>query len=149
MRVYVFILQHEPHRQDHEGRDRLRHFKTALALAMEYAVVAVEDLNLKAMQRLWGRKISDLGHAAFLNILRWECSKNGSQLLKIDRFYPSSKTCSECGHVLAELPLSVRSWQCPTCASIHDRDLNAVKNIERVGARPGNGANFPLLREKT
>lgn len=110
------------------------HFKTALALAMEYAVVAVEDLNLKAMQRLWGRKISDLGHAAFLNILRWECSKNGSQLLKIDRFYPSSKTCSECGHVLAELPLSVRSWQCPTCASIHDRDLNAAKNIERVGA---------------
>ena len=110
------------------------HFKTALALAMEYAVVAVEDLNLKAMQRLWGRKISDLGHAAFLNILRWECFKNGSRLLKIDRFYPSSKTCSKCGYVLAELPLSVRSWQCPTCSAVHDRDINAAKNIQRVGA---------------
>lgn len=110
------------------------HFKTALSLAMEYAVVAVEDLNLKAMQRLWGRKVSDLGYAAFLNILRWECFKNGSRFVKIDRFYPSSKTCSKCGYVLADLSLSVRSWQCPTCASIHDRDLNAAKNIERVGA---------------
>ena len=110
------------------------HFKTALALAKEYALVVVEDLNLKAMQRLWGRKISDLGHAAFLNILSWECFKNASQLLKINRFYPSSKTCSICGHVLAELPLSVRSWQCPTCDCVHDRDLNAAKNIERVGA---------------
>ena len=110
------------------------HFKTALALAKGYAAVIVEDLNLKAMQRLWGQKISDLGHAAFLNVLSWECFKNGSRFLKIDRFYPSSKTCSKCGYVLAELPLSVRSWQCPTCSAVHDRDINAAKNIQRVGA---------------
>lgn len=110
------------------------HFKTALALAREYVPVVVENLNLKAMQRLWGRKISDLGHAAFLNILSWECFKNGSRLLKIDRFYPSSKTCSKCGYALAELPLSMRSWQCPICSAVHDRDINAAKNIQRVGA---------------
>ena len=110
------------------------HFKLALDLTRRYVSVFVEDLNMKAMQRLWGRKISDLGHAQFLNILNWQMHKNGCQGTKINRFYPSSKTCSACSHILAELPLSVRAWTCPECGAIHDRDINAAINIQRVGA---------------
>jgi putative transposase len=51
----------------------------------------------------------------------------------IDRFYPSSKTCSACGHLLAELSLSTRTWQCPSCGTRHDRDVNAAKNILAAG----------------
>ncbi|MCL2459577.1 MAG: transposase, partial [Desulfobulbus sp.] len=85
--------------------------KTALGLARAYDFVAVEDLNIKAMQRLWGRKISDLGHGSFLGILDWMLRKHGGQMVKIDRFYPSSKQCSvpTCLHILPELPLQVRS----------------------------------------
>jgi putative transposase len=83
------------------NRRRDWHYKRALDLARRYAFIFVEDLNIKAMQRLWGRKISDLGHAQFLNILNWEMRKNGCQGTKIDRFYPSSKTCSACLYVCA------------------------------------------------
>lgn len=116
------------------NRRRDFHFKTALKLALDYSEIYVEDLNIKAMQKLWGRKISDLGHASFLKILEWQCFKNGSRLNFIDRFYPSSKTCSLCGYVLPELSLSARSWVCPCCTSEHDRDVNAAVNIKQVGA---------------
>jgi putative transposase len=110
------------------------HFKLAMAMAVRYAFIFVEDLNMKAMQRMWGRKISDLGHAQFLNILAWQMYKHGSRGAKIDRFCPSSKTCSSCLYVLPELSLSVREWTCPGCGAAHDRDLNAAINIKRVGA---------------
>lgn len=116
------------------NRRRDFHDKLALDLARQYAFIFVEDLNMKAMQRLWGRKISDLGHAQFLNVLDWEMRKNGCTGTKIDRFYPSSKTCSACLHVLPDLPLSVRAWSCPKCGAEHDRDVNAALNIQRVGA---------------
>jgi putative transposase len=115
------------------NRRRDFHYKLALELARRYSFIFVEDLNMKAMQRMWGRKISDLGHAEFLNILAWQMYKHGSQGVKIDRFYPSSKTCSDCRSVLEELPLSVREWTCPKCEATHDRDINAAKNILRVG----------------
>jgi putative transposase len=120
------------------------HFKLALVLAMQYATVFVEDLNMKAMQRMWGRKISDLGFAQFLNILAWQMCKHGSQGSKIDRFYSSSKTCSSCLYVLPELPLSIREWTCPKCGAIHDRDVNAARNILRVGASTLRGEDVRL-----
>ena len=120
------------------------HFKLALALVMRYAFIFVEDLNMKAMQRMWGRKISDLGHSQFLNILAWQMCKHGSQGAKIDRFYPSSKTCSACLHILPELPLNVRNWICPRCSTAHDRDVNAAKNILRVGASTLRGEDVRL-----
>jgi putative transposase len=109
------------------------HFKKALDLSREFAFIFTEDLNIKAMQRLWGSKISDVGHAQFLNILAWEMYKNGCRGGKIDRFYPSSKTCSKCLYVLPELSLSTRTWICPQCECEHDRDVNAALNIQRVG----------------
>ncbi|MDI3534750.1 MAG: putative transposase [Thermosediminibacterales bacterium] len=109
------------------------YFKLAKKLAEEYAMICIEDLNIKAMQRLWGRKVSDLGHSQFVNILKYQCAKTGTTVVEIPRFYPSSKTCSDCGYVLDDLPLNTRVWICPECGSIHNRDLNAAINILRVG----------------
>lgn len=110
------------------------HFKLAKELVKTYPTIYIEDLNLKAMQKLWGRKISDLGFSNFVNILEYQCQKSGSTLIKIDRFYPSSKTCSCCGFVNKELTLKDREWQCSNCGENHDRDINAAININRVGA---------------
>lgn len=110
------------------------HFKLALKIAEEYATICIEDLNIKAMQKLWGKKISDLSHSSFIDILKYQCTKIGSTVIEIDRFYPSSKTCSECGYMNKGLELKDRQWECPECRVKHDRDLNAAINIERVGA---------------
>jgi putative transposase len=120
------------------------HFKLTLALILRYALIFVENLNIKVMQRMWGRKISDLGHARFLSILAWQMYKHGSRGAKIDRFYPSSKTCSSCLYVLPELPLSVRDWTCPKCGTAHDRDINAARNILRVGTSTLRGEDVRL-----
>jgi putative transposase len=109
------------------------HHKLARGLALTHKEIYIEDLTLKGMQKLWGRKISDLGFYSFTRILEHHCQKAGSKLIKIDRFYPSSKTCSTCEHVLKELGLKERSWICPSCGADHDRDVNAAKNILRTG----------------
>lgn len=85
------------------------------------------------MQRLWGKKISDLGHSQFVAVLKQQAAKVGTNVIEIPRFYPSSKTCSECGYVVDELPLKVRNWVCPNCGAEHNRDKNAAKNIVQVG----------------
>ena len=110
-------------------------WKLVLSLVRSYDILCVEDLNIKAMQRLWGRKISDLGFADFLRKLEYLCFREGKQLLKIDRWYPSSKTCSSCGSVLETLSLSKRKWTCPECHAHHDRDINAAVNIRNEGLR--------------
>jgi len=86
------------------------------------------------MQPLWGRKISDLAFGEFLQILEWVTKKKDKQIVFIGRWYPSSKTCSCCGHVLENLDLSVREWRCPSCQSVNGRDENAARNIQMVGA---------------
>jgi transposase len=93
-----------------------------------------ETLSLKGMQRLWGRKISDLAFGEFLQILEWVAQKKRKLMVFIDQWYPSSKTCFSCGHVLENLDLSVREWRCPSCQSVNGRDENAAKNICAVGA---------------
>lgn len=108
-------------------------WKLANNLIKEYDVLCFEDLNMKAMQMLWGRKISDLAFAAFMNKVEYLAAKHKKEVKKIDRFYPSSKTCGCCGHVYKELTLKERSWTCPSCDTTHDRDLNAAKNILMVG----------------
>lgn len=70
------------------NRRRDYHFKLAKELAEEYALICIEDLNIKAMQRLWGRKVSDLGHSQFVNILKYQCAKAGTEVVEIPRFYP-------------------------------------------------------------
>jgi putative transposase len=108
-------------------------WKLAHNLTNKFDVLCFETLNLKGMQQLWGRKVSDLAFGEFLQILEWVAAKNGKQLVFIDRWYPSSKTCSHCKHVLDELDLSVRRWRCPSCHCENDRDENASVNIKMAG----------------
>ena len=109
-------------------------WKLAHDLTNKFDVLCFETLNLKGMQRLWGRKIGDLALGEFLSILEWVAKKKGKQVVYIDPWYPSSKTCSCCSHVLESLDLSVRRWRCPSCHSVNDRDRNAALNIKRVGS---------------
>jgi putative transposase len=109
-------------------------WKLAHELTNKFDVLCFETLNLKGMQRLWGRKVNDLALGNFLQILEWVASNKGKRVIYIDRWYPSSKTCSCCGHVLDELELDVRRWRCPSCHSVNDRDENAAINICAVGA---------------
>jgi putative transposase len=119
--------------EDIANRRRDWFWKLAHDLTDRFDVLCFETLNLKGMQRLWGRKISDLGLGEFLKILEWVALKKGKQVVFIDPWYPSSKTCSCCGQVLESLELSVRRWRCPGCQTENDRDQNASVNIERVG----------------
>jgi len=117
--------------------DNLRHdffFKLAHELTDKYDVIFFEDLNLKGMKALWGRKVSDLAFGTFLNILQYVASQKGVLIRFIDRFYPSSKTCLDCGYLYQKLSLKERHWACPGCGVIHNRDFNAALNIQRVGA---------------
>lgn len=109
-------------------------WKLAHDLTDKFDILCFETLSLKGMQRLWGRKISDLAFGEFLQILEWVAQKKGKAIVFIDRWYPSSKTCSSCGHVLENLDLSVREWRCPSCQSVNGRDENAARNICAVGA---------------
>jgi transposase, IS605 OrfB family, central region len=117
-----------------ENQRKNFHFHVANALAKQYNIIVVEDLNLRVIQKYWGRKVSDLGYAQFLKILEWVCLKHGSRMIKIDRYYPSSRICSNCGYKREKLELFKRNWVCPSCNYNHDRDINAAINIERVGA---------------
>lgn len=111
--------------------------KATTALADENQVVCAEDLNVKGMMR--NRKLAKaVGDASFGEVLRqleYKCAMRAGRLVKIGRFFPSSKTCSACGHVMDEMPLSVREWECPSCGAAHDRDLNAARNILAEGLR--------------
>ncbi len=109
-------------------------WKLAHKLTDQFDVLCFETLNLKGMKRLWGRKVSDLAFGEFLKILQWVATKKNKQVIFIDGWYPSSKTCNHCEQVLKELDLSVREWRCPSCQSINGRDENAAKNIYVVGA---------------
>ena len=109
-------------------------WKLAHDLTNRFDVLCFETLNLKGMKRLWGILVSDLALRDFLDILEWVAHKKGKAVVYIDQWYPSSKTCSNCGHVLESLDLSVRRWRCPSCQSENDRDGNASLNIKKVGS---------------
>ena len=115
------------------------HWKLAHQLTDEYDEIRLEDLNIKGMKSLWGRKVSDLGFADFVKKLKYIAAKKGVKLTFIDKWYPSSKTCSVCSTVNEALNLRDREWQCNDCGTVHDRDRNAALNIFRVGASTHEG----------
>ena len=120
------------------------HWKLAHQLTDEYDEIRLEDLNLKGMKALWGRKVSDLGFADFVKKLVYIAKKKGVKIICIDKWYPSSKTCSVCGVVNETLNLRDRNWQCSDCGTRHDRDRNAAINIYRVGASTLEGEDVRL-----
>ena len=111
---------------------RDHHFKLAHKLCDEYDTLYFEDLNLRGMKALWGRKVSDLGFASFVSILEWVAFKRGVQVVKIDRFTPTTTTCSRCGQ-RHDLSLRDRTLHCD-CGLTIDRDHNAAINIKTAGA---------------
>ena len=115
------------------------HWKLAHLLTDEYDEIRLEALNLQGMKALWGRKVSDLGFADFVKKLVYIAKKKGVKIVFIDKWYPSSKTCSACGAVNESLNLRDRTWRCNGCSIVHDRDRNAAINIYRVGASTHEG----------
>jgi putative transposase len=114
-------------------RDHLH--KLSTRLVRENQTVVVEDLNVSGMvrNRSLARSIADAAWAELARQLTYKADWYGRTLVKIDRWYPSSKRCAACGHVVDRLPLQVRSWACPACDTTHDRDINAAINILAAG----------------
>jgi len=131
-------------------RDQMQ--KLSTRLVRENQVIVVEDLNVAGMVRnhCLARVISDAAWRMLLTFLAYKCVWYGREFVKVDRFYPSSKTCSACGHVVEKLPLDVRSWTCPACQTQHDRDENAARNIKAAGlavvSACGSGVSHRVLR---
>ncbi|HLY31757.1 MAG TPA: RNA-guided endonuclease TnpB family protein [Ktedonobacterales bacterium] len=104
-------------------------------LIRENQTICVESLAVKQMigNHKLTRAISDVGWGELVRQLTYKAAWYGRTLVKIDRWYPSSKRCFDCGHVLPTLDLAVREWTCPACGATHDRDVNAAKNMCAVG----------------
>jgi putative transposase len=118
-------------------RDNLHKITHALTHDNQVRTICMEDLNVKGMQRnhhLAG-SVGDASFGMFLTLLEYKCRWYGVNLVKIDRFAPSSKTCRKCGCVYKGLKLSERSWTCPECGAHHDRDFNAACNIKEFGLK--------------
>jgi putative transposase len=122
------------HRKVRDARRDFLH-RASTRLVREHDVIVTEDLNVSGMvrNRTLARAISDCGWGEFRRQLEYKCAWYGRSLIVIDRWFPSSKTCSACGHLLADLSLSTRHWTCPSCRAQHDRDVNAAKNILAAG----------------
>ncbi|WP_158841265.1 RNA-guided endonuclease InsQ/TnpB family protein [Saccharothrix deserti] len=128
------------HRKVRNARQDFLH-RTTTNLVRSADLIAIEDLAVKSMvrNRRLARAISDAGWGEFRRQLEYKAAHARRTLVVIDRWYPSSKTCSACGHVLTELKLSVRHWTCPDCRTRHDRDLNAARNILAAGRAVARG----------
>jgi putative transposase len=117
--------------------DRRRDYqhKLSMKLIRENQVVCVESLQVKNMiqNHCLAKAISDVGWGEFVRQLDYKAQWYGRTLVKIDKFYPSSKRCHYCGHVLDSLSLDIRHWVCPECQMAHDRDVNAAKNVLAAG----------------
>lgn len=109
--------------------------KLSTRLINENQVIAVESLAVSNMQKnhCLAKSISDAGWSEFVRQLEYKSLWYGRELVGIDRWYPSSKRCSDCGHVVQKMPLSVRGWTCSECGAVHDRDINAARNILAAG----------------
>jgi putative transposase len=112
------------------------HFKLAKSLLDQYDALCFEDLNIEAMKRLWGRKVSDLGFATFKATIESQAKARGRQVVTIGRFEPSSQTCSFCGH-RQPMGLTDRVFEWSSCGAVIDRDHNAARNIRSWGVNSG------------
>jgi putative transposase len=129
------------HRKVRTARRDFLH-RASARLVRQNDVIVIEDLNVAGMvrNRHLARAIADCGWGEFRRQLEYKCQRYGRRLVVIDRWYPSSKTCSACEHLLVGLSLSTRQWQCPSCGTRHDRDINAAKNILAAGRAVARGS---------
>lgn len=137
------------HRKVRHARADFLH-RTSTNLVRRADTIAIEDLNVAGMTRSaagtvekpgrnvrakagLNRRVLDAAMGEFRRQLEYKTERAGKTLVVVDRWYPSSKTCSACGHLLSTLSLSTRAWTCPSCRTRHDRDVNAAKNIRAAG----------------
>ena len=111
--------------------------KVSTDLIRKYDVICCEDLNVKGMQKNHhlAQSIADASWGTFLEMLNYKAVMNDKQVVKIGRYYPSSKTCHHCGYVKEDLTIKDREWICPKCGNVIDRDLNAAINILNEGLK--------------
>ena len=109
--------------------------KLTTRLVRENQLIAVEDLSVKNMvkNKKLALSISDASWGELVRQLEYKCDWYGRTFVKIDRWFPSSKRCGNCGHIVDQLPLNIREWNCPNCGTHHDRDINASQNILAAG----------------
>ncbi len=119
-----------------QRRDFLHKKSYTLAVNYDYDAIAIEDLEMKGMSRALNfvKSVSDNGWGMFKTFLKYKFEDQGKFFVKIDKWFPSSKKCSNCGEVKEKLSLSERTYSC-TCGHISDRDDNAAKNIKKEGIR--------------
>lgn len=134
--------------------------KLTYQLVRENQTIVVEDLAIKNMvkNRKLALAISDASWGELIRQLAYKCQWYGRELIKIDRWFPSSKRCGNCGHIVDKLPLNIREWECPKCGTNHDRDVNAANNILAAGlavsvcgatVRPVGGACAARIESKS
>jgi putative transposase len=129
--------------------------KLTTDLTRRFHTLGIEDLNVSGMvkNRHLSRAISDMGFFEFRRQLEYKAAMRGGVVVIADRFFASSKTCSACGEKAEKLPLSIRSWECPTCGVNHDRDVNAAINLANyavsytVSACGGEGSGLTRKRQ--
>jgi len=109
--------------------------KLTTKLITDFDVINIEDLNLNGMAKnhSLAKSVRDASIGVAVRMLKEKADKYGKLVIQVNRWLPSSKMCSECGHIVSKLPLEIREWSCPECGAIHDRDVNAAKNILAVG----------------
>lgn len=109
--------------------------KLSTRLINENQVIAVESLSVSNMQknRCLAKSISDASWSEFVRQLEYKARWYGRELIGIDKWFPSSKRCSDCGYTMPKMPLKIRQWECPECGVIHDRDINAARNVLAAG----------------
>ncbi len=139
------------HAQITDARKDFLH-KLTTRLVRENQTIVVEDLAIKNMVKnhKLALAISDASWGELIRQLAYKCEWYGRELIKIDRWFPSSKRCGNCGHIVDKLPLNIREWECPKCGANHDRDINAAHNILAAGlAVSVCGANVRPDRESS
>ncbi|MFB6673691.1 RNA-guided endonuclease InsQ/TnpB family protein [Streptomyces sp. NPDC056390] len=120
------------HAQVADARKEFHH-QLSTRLIRENQAIAVEDLPVKGLARTTlAKSVHDAGWSQFVNMLAYKAARYGRTLVKIGRFEPTSQVCSTCGHRDGPKPLHVREWTCPACGTVHDRDVNAAKNVKQA-----------------
>jgi len=109
--------------------------KLTTGLVRCFDVIAIEDLNVRGMlaNHCLARAIANVGMGEFRRMIDYKCTWYGKEIKVVNRFFPSSKRCFDCGHIVDNLPLNIREWYCPECGAWHDRDVNAAMNILAAG----------------
>ena len=122
------------HQQIQDSRKDHLH-KLTTRLIRENQTIVVESLSVANMVKnhKLSRAISDAGWSELVRQLEYKAQWYGRSVVKIDKWFPSSKRCGNCGHIVEKLPLNIRSWDCPSCGAHHDRDMNTAQNILAAG----------------